>query len=173
MQPDPSARVVLGKVLGAFGIRGWVKIKPLSQDPESLLTQSEWSLVQRDKIRDVRVEEVKEHGGAVLARLAGIDDRGVAESLTGAEVSVLREKLPQAAAGEYYWADLIGLAVCKVEGIGVGRVTGLIEAPAHDVLRVATGDEANPEQLIPFVEPIVRGVDVAGGTITVDWQKDY
>jgi 16S rRNA processing protein RimM len=170
---DEPARVVLGKVLGAFGIKGWVKVQPLSRDPGSLLAHSDWGLVQRDAVREVRVEEVKEHGGTILARLAGIVDRSEAEALRGAEVTVLRGQLPDALPGEYYWSDLIGLAVENVDGVLLGRVAGLIEAPAHDVLRVATGDEGNREQLIPFVEPIVRGVDVARGAITVEWQKDY
>ncbi|MBP8294846.1 MAG: 16S rRNA processing protein RimM, partial [Burkholderiales bacterium] len=76
----------------------------------------------------------------------------------------------------YYWADLIGLTVRNVNGVELGRVTGLIAAPAHDVLRVAAagqGEEAAREQLIPFVEPILREVDMAGGRITVDWEADY
>jgi 16S rRNA processing protein RimM len=182
MSGQQPSRVVLGKVLGAFGIKGWIRIKPLSADPGSLLTQRVWGLAQRGELREMRVEEVKEHSGTVLARIAGIDDRGAADALRGAEVTVLREQLPAAAPGEYYWADLIGLAVRNVEGVALGVVTGLIEAPAHDVLRVATGEPAegdkkaaagSAEQLIPFVEPIVRGVDIAGGTITVDWQRDY
>src|SRR6187397_2043392 len=154
MSRDPSSRVVLGAVLGAFGIRGWVKIKPLSRDPESLLSQPVWGLTQRGTTREVQVEEVKEHGGAVLARFAGIGDRGEAEALRGAEVTVLREQLPAAATGEYYWSDLIGLAVRNLEDVELGKVSGLIEAPAHDVLRVATGEAGSAEQLIPFVEPI-------------------
>jgi len=78
--------------------------------------------------------------------------------------------LPEAGPGEYYWNDLVGLPVRNVEGVTLGTVHGLIEAPAHDVLRVA--GETGHEQLIPFVEPIVRQVDLAIG-ITVDWQPDY
>ena len=88
-------------------------------------------------------------------------------------MTVPREALPDAEPGEYYWADLIGLSVRNEQGIALGKVTGLIEAPAHDVLRVAADDGSGREQLIPFIEPIVRAVDAAGGLITVDWQKDY
>jgi len=173
MAENDTSRVVLGTVLGAFGIRGWIRVKPLGQDAANLLGQSVWGLSLRATTRDVRVEEVKEHGGSVLARLAGIDDRGDAEALRGADVSIAREQLPAAATGEYYWSDLIGLGVRNVEGVDLGRVAGLIDAPAHAVLRVASGGEGTGEQLIPFVEPIVRAVDMAGNMITVDWQKDY
>ncbi|MEO7762191.1 MAG: ribosome maturation factor RimM [Casimicrobiaceae bacterium] len=173
---DASLRVVLGQVLGAFGIRGWIRVKNLAQDPESLMQQPVWRLSQRGVTRDVQIEEVKAHSGAILARLAGIDDRGAAEAMRGAEVTVARDLLPVAGPGEYYWTDLIGLSVRNVEHVELGRVAGLIEAPAHDVLRVASDEGESGqsrEQLIPFVEPIVRAVDVAGGSITVDWQKDY
>jgi 16S rRNA processing protein RimM len=179
-----SSRIALGSVLGAFGVKGWIRIRPHGTDAGSLLTQRKWELsglAARGDLREVQVEEVKEHAGSVLARIAGIDDRDGAEALRGAEVMVRREQLPAAEPGEYYWADLIGLAVRNVEGVELGTVSGLIAAPAHDVLRVAVagveqaeGAKAGgQERLIPFVEPIVRDVDLAGGTITVDWQKDY
>ena len=170
---QPS-RIALGRVLGAFGVKGWIRIRPHGADPGSLLTQRIWELTglpAHDGERAVQVEEVKEHAGSVLARIAGIDDRTAAEALRGAEVSVRREQLPAAGPGEYYWADLIGLAVRNLEGVALGTVSGLIAAPAHDVMCVAKGE--GPERLIPFVEPIVRGVDLAGRTITVDWQEDY
>lgn len=158
-------------MLGAFGIQGWLRIKPLGNDMQSLLTIREWTLWLHDVNSRWRVEEAKEHSGAVLARIAGIDDRNGAEAWRGAEVAVFREQLPEAAHGEYYWNDLIGLAVRNVDGIDLGRVEGLIEAPAHDVLRVI--GEGGREQLIPFVEPILREVDLGSAAITVDWQKDY
>jgi len=166
-----NRRIVLGIVLGAFGIQGWVRIKPLGLDSTSLLTLKDWTLTLPRESRPGRVEEAKRHGGSVLAKMAGFDDRDHAEAWRGAEVSVSRDQLPDAGPGEYYWSDLIGLSVRNVEGVDLGRVSGLIEAPAHDVLRVA--GEGGREQLIPFVEPIVRSVEMESRAITVDWQKDY
>jgi 16S rRNA processing protein RimM len=168
---DDSRRIVLGVVLGAFGIQGWVRIKPLGFDTTSLLTLNHWTLTLARQALAVRVEEAKQHGGSVLAKIAGVEDRDQAEAWRGAEVSVLRNQLPDAEPGEYYWNDLIGLTVRNVEGVDLGSVAGLIEAPAHDVLRVA--GEGGRERLIPFVEPIVRSVDIASRAITVDWQQDY
>ena len=94
--------------------------------------------------------------------------------MRGADVTVPRDKLPATEAGEYYWNDLVGLAVRNVRGEALGTVSGLIAAPAHDVLRVQSGPEgATREQLIPFVEPIVKSVDIAGRTVTVEWEADY
>lgn len=167
---------MLGRVLGAFGIRGWIRIRPFTESLDGLLGQSVWILRQRGAARTVHVEEAKPHGAFVLAQIKEVADRGAAEALRGADVTVERDQLPAADAGEYYWADLIGLPVLNTNGIELGRVAGLIAAPAHDVLRVAAagrGEEAAREQLIPFVEPILREVDLAGGRITVDWEADY
>jgi len=179
--------LVLGRILGAFGIQGWVRIRPFTDNPDSLLEQTEWILRRGDLSRAVRVEEAKTHGAFVLARLAALVDRGAAEELRGWDVTVPRNRLPEPATGEYYWSDLIGLAVVNRAGVELGQVAGLIDAPAHDVLRVVNGKDGGKdggkeggkdggqggEQLIPFVEPIVCAVDVAAGRITVDWEADY
>ena len=166
---------MLGRVLGAFGIRGWIRIRPFTESLDGLLGQSTWVLSQHGTARIVHVQEAKPHGAFVLAQLREITDRGQAEGLRGADVTVARDQLPEPDAGEYYWSDLIGLSVRNLNGVDLGRVAGLIAAPAHDVLRVAagTGQDEGREQLIPFVEPILREVDLAGGSITVDWEADY
>ena len=175
--PGAAATVVLGRVLGAFGIRGWIKIRPFTESPESLLSQAVWVLSLGSTERLVQVEEARAHGAFVLAQLKGIKERGQAEALRGADITVTRDQLPAPEAGEYYWSDLIGLSVCNLQGIELGRVTGLIAAPAHDVLRVVTdqGKDCDQfrERLIPFVEPILHKVDLAGGWVTVDWEADY
>jgi len=172
-----AATVVLGRVLGAFGIHGWIKVKPFTETPDGLLSQAVWVLNQSGATRIAQVEQARSHGAFVLAQLKGVADRGGAEALRGADVTVERDQLPEPGTGEYYWSDLIGLAVRNVSGVELGRVTGLIAAPAHDVLRVAPArtDERvqEGERLIPFVEPILRQVDLAGGSVTVDWEADY
>jgi 16S rRNA processing protein RimM len=167
--------VVLGRVLGAFGIRGWIKIRPFTGSLDGLLGQSVWVLNLGGASRIVQVEEAKPHGAFVLAQLREIADRGQAEGLRGADVTVARDQLPEPDAGQYYWSDLIGLTVRNVNGVDLGRVIGLIAAPAHDVLRVAAGQGQAEcrERLIPFVEPILREVDLPGGCLTVDWEADY
>lgn len=124
-----------------------------------------------------QVCEARPHGTLVLARLEGIVDRGAAEALRGADVMVSREQLPAPETGEYYWSDLIGLAVRNTGGTELGRIAGLIAAPAHDVLRVvadgAVEGQAAQERLIPFVDPILREVNMSSGFVVVDWEVDY
>jgi 16S rRNA processing protein RimM len=115
------------------------------------------------------VEEGSVHGRGVIAKLAGVDEREAAAALKGAEVAVARASLPQAPAGEYYWADLQGLRVINLQGEELGRVSHLLETGANDVL-VVRGER---ERLIPFVAAYVVKVDLAGGELVVDWGADY
>ena len=179
---ERAGQVVLGRVMGAFGIHGWIRVKPFTESFDGLLEQPEWTLRSQragGSTRTVTVEECKPHGATVVARLAGVADRTAAEALRGVDVTVTREQLPAVGAGEYYWNDLVGLTVRNVRGVELGRVTGLIAAPAHDVLKVrrAGADDGaevtQGEQLIPFVEPILKEVDLAGRYVTVDWEADY
>jgi len=99
----------------------------------------------------------------------GIADREQAAALGRMQIAVSRDDFPAPAAGEFYWADLIGLQVVNVAGVTLGNVARVFETGANDVLVV----EGERERLLPFIEPVVRKVDVAGGMIIVDWDADY
>jgi 16S rRNA processing protein RimM len=102
--------------------------------------------------------------------IAGIDDRDIAASLLNTQIAVRREQLPPAAEGEYYWSDLVGLAVRTIAGVELGKVTHLMQTGANDVL-VVKGDR---ERLIPFLQPdVVKRVDLDAGIIEVDWDPEF
>jgi len=98
-----------------------------------------------------------------------VDERDAAYALRGQEISVARCELPPPDENEYYWSDLIGLTAVNREGMILGQVDSLMESGAHDVLVI----KGKREHLIPFVAAIVGKVDLAGGTIEVDWGEDY
>ena len=100
-------------------------------------------------------------------------DRDAAEALAGARVFVSRASFPTPADDEFYWVDLIGLAVTNREGLSLGAVVGLIETGPHCVLRVQPAEADADEVLIPFVAAYVDRVDREGRAIHVDWQPDY
>jgi 16S rRNA processing protein RimM len=171
-----GAMAVLGEVVGSYGVRGWLKIRPFSEYPDALLGFATWWL------RPARAAEWREfatvggrmHSGALLAGLHGIETREAALALKGSEVGIPRASLPAAPAGEIYWDDLTGLAVVNRTGVLLGEVRGLIEHGAHPLLRVARPPETpGPERLIPYVPAIVDRVDVGAGRIEVDWGADY
>lgn len=161
--------VVLGRVSAPFGVRGWVKIQLFSQSPEHLLAQSAWSLGRDGEWRTFDVLEAQQHGASVIAALAGVGTREAAAMLKGLQVAIAREQLPEPGQDEFYWADLIGLAVRNTQGETYGEVADMIATGANDVL-VVKGER---ERLIPFIAQVIESVDLAARVITVDWPADF
>ena len=160
----------MGRVTVPYGVRGWVRIQPLTANPDGLCEFPRWWIGGGDDWREVRVVASKPHGGALVAQFDGVDDRDAAVRLRGSEVGVRRAELPAPAAGEFYWADLIGLVVVNTEQHEFGRVARILQTGANDVLVVA-GDGG--ETLIPFIAGAIVQVDPPAGRIVVDWGEDY
>lgn len=179
----PADAVEVGRIAAAWGVKGWVRVHPYAADPAALLASKQWYLQPSADRADAvgpgprEVVQARRHGGGVVAAIRGVADRDAAERLCGAQVFVARASFPAPEADEYYWVDLIGLAVRNRDGVDLGEVVGLIDTGVHCVLRVqllaAAGAEAPPERLIPFVGAYVDRVDRAGRRILVDWGLDY
>jgi 16S rRNA processing protein RimM len=171
----PADLVLVGHVLGAWRLDGSVKVAPYSSDASALLGTREWWFDVDGAMRSFDVRNAKAHGSTVTARLVGIADRDAAESLKGARISVPRRAFPATDDNEFYWVDLIGLAVVNVAGEPLGEVAELTDNGAHQnlVVRATGNDGKTVERLIPFVEAFVPTVDLAAGRIVVDWQADY
>ena len=159
----------MGRISGAFGVKGWVKLQPFTAAPESLIAYSHWWISGESRWQEHRVEAAQVQANAVVAKIVGCDDRDAAALYRGRDVAVSRGAFPETGENEYYWADLIGLAVANLQGVELGRVSEVIETGANDVLVV----QGERERLIPFTEEAVKEVDVASGVIRVDWQADY
>ena len=182
----PADAVEVGRVLGAWGVKGGIKVKAFAADPQALFSTKLWYLqppeVQRLVLPSaaasplpalLHVVQAREQGDAVVALVQEVTERDAAEALKGARVYVPRTSFPTPADGEFYWVDLIGLTVDIRDGLNLGLVVGLIETGPHCVLRIQSTDAAAPECLIPFVDAYVLGVDLPGRRITVDWDPDY
>jgi 16S rRNA processing protein RimM len=174
----PAGIVVLGKIVDAYGLHGAVKLHPFADDPESWGVMPCWWLGHDGDAppmwRCLRLTRCRKRSGSLIAVLDGIADRDAAESLRGMLVGAPREELPAPEDGEYYWGDLVGLDVVNTREETLGRVAGLIGTGANDVLRVVEGkEEEGKERLLPFVETVIREVDVPGRRIRVDWELDW
>ncbi|MEJ2176017.1 MAG: ribosome maturation factor RimM [bacterium] len=156
----------MGRVAGAYGVRGWVRV--LVDDPEDLSGQPQWWVGGVERA----VEQAKPHSGALLAKLQGIDDRGQAQALNGAAVELPRKLLPAPEPGRYYWADLIGLEVVNESGVVLGRVKALFSNGAHDVMELDARD-GGTGRLLPWVASVVNAVDLERGCIEVQWGADW
>ncbi len=163
--------VVMGKVVAAQGIQGWVKVQTFTEYLDSLLDYRIWYVGNEHAWHPLEVLEANVHGGKVLiAKLQGIVDRTAAEKCKGMLIAVPRAELPEQAEGEYYWSDLIGLSVENLSGVSFGIVDSLLETGANDVL-VVKGEGG--ERLIPFIDSVIRQVSLKDKMIRVDWQADY
>ena len=160
--------VVIGRISGPHGVTGAVRIVSMTRPPQNLEQYRPWLLGEGERFREVAVCWVRAHGASFVAALAGICDRDQAQAITGQLVAVPRSALPPLPEGrEYYWQDLIGMAVVDTGGRSLGSVRELLPTGAHDVLVVEAGER---EVLIPFVEVFVVDVDLTARRILVDWQ---
>ena len=161
--------IVMGRVSAPFGVKGWVKVQPFTEQTDSLFRYSQWWLCEAGEWHSRTIEEKAVHGTSLLVRFAGIADRDRAATLKGQEVAIARGQLPTLGEGEYYWTDLVGLEVENMKGQSLGCVKRLFESGANPVLVVA-GEQ---ERLLPFVDAVVKRVDLESGKLLVDWELDY
>lgn len=192
----PDDLVELGRILGAYGLRGWVSIAPESADPTVLRKVKKWwisrlpesvpkggpaarAVKPEDLIfEDFAVLECKDHSGKLVAHLQGVESRDLAEQFKGRRIYVSRARFPSTTGDEYYWVDLVGCQVKNLEGVQLGVVAEVTDHGAHPILvldadTALTRDPAEPQILIPFVKAYVTEVSVSDRQILVDWQADY
>lgn len=164
--------VVMGRIVGAQGILGWVKVQTFTEHLDGLLDYDEWYLGNdKHPWRKVEVLEANVHGKVLVAKLPGIIDRTAAEQCKGLLVAVHRDSLPEQEPGEYFWSDLIGMKVVNLSDEVLGTVDTLLETGANDVLSVR--DAEGKERLIPFLASVIQQVSLDERVIRVDWQADY
>ncbi len=168
--------IVMGHILGPFGTRGWVKVCPYTEYVDGLLQYSSWWLGIEETANLNKAELVTGHvnGNNLNVKLAEYSDREQVFQLKGLQVAVPRSYLPVLSdeQGGYYWSDLIGATVQNQAGEELGKVAGLLETGANDVLCIQNGSEDKKEILIPFVDRFIIEVDLKLSRITVDWGKD-
>lgn len=177
----PADAVEVGRIVDAWGVKGWIRVQPHAAQPRALFASKRWYLQPSAGPRGLlpallRITQAREHGDQIVAGLRDVGDRRSAEALRGARIFVPRSSFPSVGEDEYYWVDLIGLQVVNRDGVDLGVVHGLIDTGAHAVLRVApagSADAPGDERLIPFVAAYVDVVDRDAGRITVDWGLDY
>ena len=161
----------MGRVASAFGIKGWVKIQPFSEYVDSLLEYKTWYMGhEHGPWRQVEVVDCEAHDRTLAVQFSDCPDRTAAEKLKGFLIAVPRSSLPQQDESEYYWTDLIGMTVVNETGEMLGTVAELLETGANDVLIVRG---SGPDVLIPFLQSVIKHVDMAAKIIQVDWSADF
>ena len=186
----PADAVEVGRILDAWGIKGWVKIQSYSADAGSLFSARHWFLKPAEPLNKaavvvkakavpplLKILTIRDHGDGLVANIEGVSDRNGAEALGGARIFISRSAFPSADPDEFYWVDLIGLNVVNRQGEALGTVLGLLDTGPHSVLRIAPPGlaEVKPDQerLVPFVGNFIDTVSLEDRLITVDWGLDY
>lgn len=166
---ETEDRVELGRINGAWGTAGWVKVFSLTDPPENIFDYQPWRTAGSPGLLHVR--QWRRQGPRLVARLEEVATREQAEALRGTPLSIDRGELPGAGHGSYYWHDLIGLAVYNRCGELLGEVSGMLDAGAHDVLEIR---RSGGDLLVPFVKGhFIDKVDLDAGRIDVDWLTEW
>lgn len=186
----PEDAIEVGRILDAWGVKGWVKVQAYSNDAQALFSSRRWFLQPPEENKPLmakpktalpqllKILAIRDHGEGIVANVQGVVDRNGAEALRGARIFISRSAFPAADPNEYYWVDLIGLNVVNRQGEALGEVIGLLDTGPHSVLRILPPGLVAPvkpdqEKLVPFVAAFVDDVDLEQRLITVDWGLDY
>jgi 16S rRNA processing protein RimM len=163
-------RVIVGRISGLFGVRGWLKIFSYTESRENIVEYSPWQVNKDGQWQTVKVESGRSHGKGVVVKLVGYDDRDAAATLIGCDIAVTREQMGEPEPGEYYWADLEGMKVVTLDGVELGVVDHLFETGANDVV-VVRGER---ERLLPFVRGnVIKNIDLQRHVMEVDWDPEF
>lgn len=163
--------VVVGRILGPWGIKGWLQIYSYTHPREGIFDYSPWYIDGADA--PLTPSDHKVSGKRLVIKLAGIDDPETAQAWANRDIAIDRGALPALEADEFYWHDLVGCEVINRQGLSLGTVKSMLSTGAHDVMEIATSDQTQA-CLIPFVFNVyVDQVDLDGGRILVDWPSEW
>ena len=167
---DAQSRIViLGRIVGTFGVEGWIKVQSHTDPPENILKYAIWQLGREGDWTATEVAEGRATHKGVLARLEGVSTPEDARIHVGAEVGVRRAELPPPTPGEYYWSDLEGLTAMTPEGVSLGRIDHFRTTPGGTVV-VVRGER---ERWIPFVRERILKIELEAGRVVLDWAVDW
>ena len=167
---NPERRILVARVVGAFGVRGEVKLQSFTDPLKQVLKYQPWIMIHNGHEKEITEVRARETNKGLTVFFPDIDDRDVAEALTGAEIWVPRSRLPAPKNGEHYWIDLEGMQVHNLEGVDFGKVSHLFNNGANDVLFV----QGERVRLLPFVmDDFIKNIDFYAQTILVDWEAHF
>ena len=166
--PERAETVCLGRIVGAHGVRGIVRIRSHTANPDDLTAYG--ALSDAAGARRFAITVTGHVRGLLLARVDGVDDRDAAEALRGTDLHIPRAALPPTEGEEYYHFDLLGLRAESEDGTQLGRVSAVHDHGAGPIVEIQPPD--GPSTLVPFTREHVPSVDIKGGRMVVATQVD-
>lgn len=165
---DEAKPVLIGRIAGVYGVKGWVKVVSYTRPVEQILSYSPWYLRQEGEELQAFAVRDAATGKSLRAALEGITDRDLARALVDSDIYIQREQLADLPPGQYYWVDLIGLQAINSGNEVLGTLVDIYETGANDVLVI----EGKERYLIPLVwGRYLLDVDLEQGIIRVEWEQ--
>ncbi|MDH5182782.1 MAG: ribosome maturation factor RimM [Gammaproteobacteria bacterium] len=162
--------VVLGRINGLFGVRGWLKVFSHTEPRDNILKYNPLLVFYQGHWQQIKLLNGRPQGKGIVLQFEGFDDRDHAATLIGSNIAINPEQLPELGSDEYYWTDMVGCKVVGVDGYELGELKSLFETGSNDVM-VVKGER---ERLIPFLQPdVVKRVDLSERLIEVDWDPEF
>jgi len=162
---NKDSRILIGKVSGCFGVKGWLKIFSYCDPRENISTYKTWII--GDKLYDSI--ESKKNGKLIVAKLNDVDDKDIAMTFLGQKIEIYESQLAQLNEQQYYWRDLLGLDVVNTAGIVFGKISTMLETGSNDVIII----KGERERLVPYIlNKTVVNVDLENRTMVVNWHED-
>ncbi len=172
--------VLLGKISGVHGIKGWIKVFSYTSPRLKITEYTEWFIKNKDNTWEVtKLVDGKQQGKNIVALLDGVNSREQAEALIGAEIAIHSDQLNALSENEYFWRDLIGLSVKTINGEKLGTIDWLFDTGSNDVIIVkGTLDGENgvedKEYLLPFIfDDVIKSIDLENSLMIVDWDPEF
>ena len=178
MGAQPEHDLVVGRITGVHGLKGWLKLHSFTDPAENILQYTGLVLEQGRNRRELEIDDSRKQGKGMIVHVVGIDDRNAAEDFGRGDIVMSADALPELTGEEYYWHQLEGLTVVLAEDETqvLGVVDHLIATGANDVLAVipCSGSRDNKKRLIPYIpEQVVTRVDIESQRLEVDWDPDF
>jgi 16S rRNA processing protein RimM len=181
---SPDRKTIAGKLTGVYGVKGWIKVHSYTEPLDNIFMYQPWFIADAcGKISDIpiSIDDHRLHGKGLIVHIKGVDDRDQALNYCQRFIAVDMGTLPLLPEGDYYWEQLKGLQVLSVYGgrdnapVLLGMISDLMETGANDVLVVIPCENSidKRERLLPYVDAHVMNVDLAAGTIIVDWDPEF
>ncbi len=173
--PNADSLMKIGTLKKPYGIKGWLWVFSETENRADIFAMQPWWMKTATGFKPLTVVEWRQQGSGVVAQFSEVPDRNVAETMNGVTIWIANDSLPENADNEYYWSDLTGLSVINQMGECLGTISELFETGAHAIMAVVpSADSIDSEsRMIPWHQQTIVDVDLAAGTISVDWGKDF
>lgn len=166
---SPDDRVLAGVITAAHGIKGEVKLKSFTADPQAIAAYGPLLASTGERFE---IQKLKAQKDGFIATLKGVGDRNRAETLKGVELFVPRRQLPELQDDEVYIHDLIGVTAVDMSGADFGTVVAVPNFGAGDLIEIRRAG-AGETVLVPFARSYVPEVDLAKGRIVIDLPETW